>query len=213
MSPIPATDGDAPPAAVVLAAGVSRRMGGANKLFLEMGGEPLLRRCVRRAVAAGLRPVVVVHASDPQAVGDALIGLPYRAVPLSGSPTPAASLRAALGVLPAGTAAAVVLLADMPFVTPAMLRRLVRRAGARPVRLLASMYGDVLAPPVFCTRPLWDELARLGGRGGAAALRLRHPAETDVVRWPPAAGCDVDRPADYTRALRLERRRSSRPSR
>src|SRR6266581_2250032 len=48
-------------AGVVLAAGASRRMGpGRNKMLLELAGEPLVRRAARRALAAGLAPVVVV---------------------------------------------------------------------------------------------------------------------------------------------------------
>ena len=46
-------------AGVVLAAGSSTRMG-RNKLFFELDGETLLRRVVRRALDAGLDPVLVV---------------------------------------------------------------------------------------------------------------------------------------------------------
>src|SRR4051794_13364080 len=46
-------------AGVVLAAGASTRLG-RNKLFIELEGESLLRRAVRRVSDAGLDPVVVV---------------------------------------------------------------------------------------------------------------------------------------------------------
>lgn len=42
-------------AAIVLAAGASRRMG-KDKLLLLLEGEPLVRRACRRALAAGLDP-------------------------------------------------------------------------------------------------------------------------------------------------------------
>ena len=54
-------------AGVLLAAGASRRMGpGRNKMLLKLEGEALVRRAARRALAAGLSPVVVVlgHESD-----------------------------------------------------------------------------------------------------------------------------------------------------
>lgn len=212
MTGMPRRRPEPAPAAVVLAAGVSRRMGG-NKLFLPLADEPLLRRCVRRALAAGLDPVVVVHASDEADVGGALRGLPHTPVPMPASPHPAASLRMALDALPPTVAAAVVLLPDMPFVTPAMLRRLVRRYRSRPVRLVVSEYGGIVAPPVLCHRSLWDELAQPGGSARAAELRARHPGETAVVRWPPRAEWDVDTPEDYARALLLERRASGLRSR
>src|SRR2546428_13489842 len=46
-------------AGVILAAGASRRMG-KNKMLLELDGESLLRRAAKRALGAGLSPVVVV---------------------------------------------------------------------------------------------------------------------------------------------------------
>src|SRR6058998_921011 len=52
-------------AGVILAAGASRRMG-ENKMLLELDGESLVRRAARRALGAGLSPVVVVvgHEAD-----------------------------------------------------------------------------------------------------------------------------------------------------
>src|SRR5690349_14280912 len=46
-------------AGVILAAGASRRMG-KNKMLLELDGESLIRRAAKRALAAGLSPLVVV---------------------------------------------------------------------------------------------------------------------------------------------------------
>jgi len=61
----------------VLAAGASRRMG-ANKLLLMLDGEPLVRRASRRALAAGLEPLVVVLGHESERVQLALADLPCR---------------------------------------------------------------------------------------------------------------------------------------
>ena len=58
-------------AGVVLAAGTSTRMG-RNKLFLELDGEPLVRRAVGRASKAGLDPVIVVLGHEADRVQRAL---------------------------------------------------------------------------------------------------------------------------------------------
>ena len=50
------------PAAVVLAAGLSRRMG-QSKLLLTLEGAPVIRLTVERVLAAGVGPVVVVIGS------------------------------------------------------------------------------------------------------------------------------------------------------
>src|SRR3989454_8651669 len=80
-------------AGVLLAAGASRRMGpGRNKMLLTLGGEPLVRRAARRALAAGLSPVVVVLGHEADQARAALDGLacevamnPDFAGPTSGS--------------------------------------------------------------------------------------------------------------------------------
>src|SRR2546426_5198624 len=51
-------------AGVILAAGASRRMR-ANKMLLELEGEAVVRRAARRALAAGLSPVVGVLGDEP----------------------------------------------------------------------------------------------------------------------------------------------------
>jgi len=47
-------------AALVLAAGQSRRMGAANKLLSEIGGTPMVRHVVEAATASAAEPVIVV---------------------------------------------------------------------------------------------------------------------------------------------------------
>ncbi|HYW50449.1 MAG TPA: NTP transferase domain-containing protein, partial [Gemmatimonadaceae bacterium] len=61
-------------AAIVLAAGASSRMG-RNKLLLDVGGVPMVRRAVETVMHAGASPVVVVVGNDEQRVREALTGL------------------------------------------------------------------------------------------------------------------------------------------
>lgn len=112
-------------AAVVLAAGMSRRYGQDNKLLAELAGEPLLRRVVCAALASKARPVIVVTGHEAEPVRQALTGLPVRFVHNDrydrGMGT---SVAAAARVLAAevGVTGTMVLLGDMPAVD-AMLDR------------------------------------------------------------------------------------------
>lgn len=192
-------------AAIVLAAGASRRMG-RNKLLLPVDGEPLVRRTVRRALEAGLAPVVVVLGHESEAARAALAGLPVR-VATSPDPTgpTSASLHAGLDALAGGdgahpepsTDAVVVLLADMPHVTTAMLSALRSAAQADAAPLHVSRYGDVHAPPLLFRRALWSELRAWHGEGCGKAVVRAHLAEATLHDWPAAALQDVDTPADY----------------
>ncbi|MBT4905482.1 MAG: NTP transferase domain-containing protein, partial [Rhodospirillaceae bacterium] len=55
-------------AAIILAAGQSRRMGAVNKLLIEVDGKPMMRHAVDAAREAGADPVIVVTGHQPDAV-------------------------------------------------------------------------------------------------------------------------------------------------
>jgi molybdenum cofactor cytidylyltransferase len=185
-------------AGIVLAAGSSRRMG-RDKLFLDLGGETLLRRVAKVALAAGLRPVRVVLGpvaergrTELQGLGVTTIENPEHARGIQ------TSLAAGVRSLPATCPAAVVLLGDMPFVTTEMVRGLVRSHRERRPPLVVSRYGLVTAPPTLFDRSLFPELGQ-GHRGRDVARRHRERAL--VVDWPAEDLADLDVEADYARAL------------
>ena len=189
-----------PIAAVVLAAGTSSRMG-RNKLLFELGGESVVRRAVRAAIEAGLDPVIVVLGHDADAVRAALASMRCRfVVNAQCAEGMNGSARAGIAALPPGVAAAVVLLADMPFVSAAMLGALVERYRTGDALLVVSEYDGVQAPPSLFDSSLFAELDSEAGRGCPKRMRRRHPEATAVVAWPAAALADLDVPADYERA-------------
>src|SRR5205085_4474109 len=67
-------------AAIVLAAGRSTRMSGANKLLAEIGGKSLVRIAAEQALASRAHPVIVVTGHQRDAVERALAGLDVRLV-------------------------------------------------------------------------------------------------------------------------------------
>lgn len=187
-------------AGVVLAAGASTRMG-QNKLLLALEGETVLRRAARRAITAGLDPVIVVLGYEAERAARELSGLRCRALV---NPDYArglnSSLRAGIAALPASAAAAVVVLADMPFVTSDMLALLVERYHHSGAPLVISDYGGVTAPPMVYHRSLFRELDAMEGDGCGKRVVRSHRSEAAVVSWPAEALGDLDVPDDYERA-------------
>jgi molybdenum cofactor cytidylyltransferase len=183
-------------AGIVLAAGHSTRMG-ENKLLLQVDGESLVRHAARAALEGGLEPVLVVLGHQAGRVGAELAGLPCSAVV---NPRHArgmnTSLDAGVAALPADAAAAVVLLADMPLVTAAMVRVLVEHHRATGAALVASRYGGSPAPPVLYGRPLLEALRGGEGDGRGREVVRRHQREAAWVDWPADRLADVDEPAD-----------------
>ena len=136
-------------AGIVLAAGPSTRMG-ENKLFLLLEGETVLVRAVRRALAAGLDPVIVVLGHEAESAEKLLQGLRCRVVV---NPDYArgmnSSARAGMSAVPADAEAAVVVLADMPLVTAEMIAAVAERFRESRAPLVLSEYGGVQAPPTL----------------------------------------------------------------
>jgi molybdenum cofactor cytidylyltransferase len=192
-------------AGVVLAAGMSTRMG-RNKMLLEAGGQPLVRRAVTTALAGGLDPVLAVLGHESEAVEAALAGLPC--IPLinrdyaRGMNT---SVRAAFIALPEDVGAGVVLLGDMPLVTSAMIRALTSAFRQQNSPLVLSKYGDVVAPPILYGRALFSQLRTLEADACGKSVVKAHRAEAVELRWPEEALTDLDRPEDLERVrARLE---------
>jgi molybdenum cofactor cytidylyltransferase len=184
---------------VILAAGVSNRMG-RNKMLLDLDGESILRRAVARAVAAGLDPVVVVLGHDADRARSELADLPCEPVV---NPDYArgvnVSLRAGIAAVPARARAAVVVLADMPFVTARMIETLVERYRETTAPLVVSDYAGVNAPPILYDRSLFAELGAMEGEGCGKQVVKKHRSEAVAVPWPAEALADVDVPEDYER--------------
>lgn len=128
-------------AGIVLAGGQSRRMG-QDKAFVSFLGQTLLQRAVQRVQQACL-PVLVVA---PEERRTALESLGLRVVadtfPHGG---PLAGLHA--GLLAAGDGYHFVVSCDQPFVEPALVRHLLRRAVSSPPRQGAARRAPEPASP------------------------------------------------------------------
>ncbi|MGH6975273.1 MAG: NTP transferase domain-containing protein [Stellaceae bacterium] len=177
---VTAQTGAPPPrriAAVVLAAGRSRRMGTVNKLLIGVDGKPMVRHAVDAALTAGLTPVVVVTGHERDKVAAALSGLP---VTLVHNPDYAeglsTSLRAGLGALPWDTEGALICLADMPRVSAAELKRLAGAFDPREGRaiIVPTRHGK-RGNPVLWARQFFAEMRAVAGDVGARHLIGAYP--------------------------------------
>jgi CTP:molybdopterin cytidylyltransferase MocA len=106
---------------------------------------------------------------------------------------PGASLRCGLEALSGGTAAAAIVLADGPDLSPAAVDRVVAawRQGAGTV--VAASYGGSRGHPLVLDRSVW---ASVPDEGARALEPLLVPC--DDLGWPG----DVDRPEDLPERLR-----------
>ena len=184
-------------AALVLAAGRSSRMGGANKLLAEIGGRPLVRIAVEEALASQARPVIVVTGHQRERVEAALAGLPVDFVHnpyfADGLGT---SLKTGIAALPAQSDGVIVCLGDMPQVDAAMINRLIGAIDPAKGALIAmpTIEGQ-RGNPVVWSRRFFPDLMAVEGDVGARYLIGRY---TEAVAEVPLSGkaalTDVDTP-------------------
>jgi molybdenum cofactor cytidylyltransferase len=204
-------------AALVLAAGASRRWDGGPKALFPWEGRSLVDHACATAQAAGCAPVYRVLGAhraaieaEPAPAGVVTVFNPAWADGL-GSSIACGIRELEQDPAAAGCAGVALLLCDQPLVTPALLRALWAEY-ARDDRggIILADHGDgTRGPPAFFARAFWSELATLAGDEGARRLARAHP---DAVATVPAteARWDLDTPADYE-ALRQARAGRDRP--
>ena len=189
-------------AGILLAAGTSSRMG-RNKMLFELDGESVLRGAARRMLAGGVSPLLVVLGHEADRAEQELAGLPCQVVINPNYEQGInSSLKTGVSAVPAEAQAAMVMLADMPFVTPEMLAGLIARYRSSDAPLVISDYEGVNAPPMLYDRSLFDELLAMTGEGCGRQVVKRHRDEAEVLAWPAAALADLDVPEDYERVRR-----------
>jgi molybdenum cofactor cytidylyltransferase len=183
-------------AAVILAAGQGRRMGGPHKLLATINGRPLIRMVAEAALASKAKGVTVVTGHKADGIRQALDGLrvdlvdnPHYAEGLS------TSLKAGIGSLPPGTDGAVVLLADMPLITPAMIDKLIDVFNpAADGLLVVPTYEGKRGNPVVWSSRFFPDLMAVHGDTGGRHLIGENPAAVAEVELGPAVALDIDTP-------------------
>ena len=184
-------------AAVVLAAGLSRRMG-RPKLLLPVDGRAVVRHAVEAVLAGGVDSAWVVTGPDVEPMAGALAGLEIQIVV---NPAPeegqAGSVRAGIAALPATADTALIALGDQPALAPTIIPALLaaRRTSARPI--VAPRYRDGQGNPVLFKREIFPELLRLTGDQGARLIIQKDPDRVEWVELDLPMPPDVDTPADY----------------
>jgi len=189
-------------ACIVLAAGRSMRMGGANKLIADIDGTPMVRRVVAAALASKAAPVLVVTGHMAAEVSAVLAGLdvtivanPHYATGL------ASSLKAGVRALPSPCNGALILLGDMPRITKEHLDTLI--AAHTSDAIVVPVHEGRQGNPVLWPAKYLTEIMQLVGDAGAKRLIATHAAHVrEVDLGTNEIFVDVDTPAALARLRR-----------
>jgi molybdenum cofactor cytidylyltransferase len=204
--------------AVVLAAGLSARMG-RPKLLLPYGERTVIEQVVSMLLSSPADEVLVVTGHEREAVELALAGWPVRAVfnPDYAAGEMLSSVQVGLEAAVPASRAALLAVGDMPAVEAGVVAQLVAAYRSLPESPQPSgrcsddcvyipSYRMRAGHPVLVPRSYWPAILALP-RG--ASLRSAWQAEGSRIHWvtvdTPSVLRDMDTPTDYERELRLRK--------
>lgn len=179
-------------AAVVLAAGASRRLGSPKQLAM-LGDETLLERAMRVAREAGCSPVIAVLGAEFEQV--LRFGLSDDVVPVINHEWEegmGSSIRVGVRTCGSAVEGVVVMTCDQPAVTAEHLQLLIGQ------EIRASRYAERSGVPAFFPARYFDELMALTGDGGARGLLV----SAEAVELENGE-LDIDTVEDLKRAREL----------
>ncbi|MFZ0663183.1 MAG: nucleotidyltransferase family protein [Acidobacteriaceae bacterium] len=189
--------------AVVLAAGRSARMGWAKQL-LRVGGRTMLTQTLENVRASGVDEVILVLGFSAEVIRReipaALLSAVRVVVNADYESGMASSLRAGLATVGLTMDAALIVLADQPFVRPETMGRIIEQYRRSDARIVVPFYRGSRGNPVLLDRAVFAEAMTLEGDVGCRAIFADHAGEMARVDVDDAAIlADIDSREDYER--------------
>jgi molybdenum cofactor cytidylyltransferase len=188
--------------AVVLAAGLSRRMG-EPKVLLPWGQSTIVREIVQTIVETGLfAETLVVTGQWDDAIRQQIDGLPVRPVhnPRFAEGEMISSVQVGLEHLSSSVGAALILLGDQPGLQPAIMKEVLDAYARMLSPIVAPVYQGQRGHPVLFDRVLWDEILALpDGAAPRDVLRAHSQEIVQVAVETKTILQDIDTPQDYDR--------------
>jgi molybdenum cofactor cytidylyltransferase len=186
--------------AVVLAAGMSRRMGSPKQL-LQVGGKTLLGNVLENLRGARLGEIILVLGASAREILEQNDATGLRVVlndAFEGGM--GTSLRAGLAAVDARAEAALIVLADQPFVTAATFDRLIEQYREHRPQIALPIYKGFRGNPVLLDRSVFAEVMALTGDVGCRAIFGSH---TENILKVPVEDIgvllDIDTSADLSK--------------
>ncbi|MTI00272.1 NTP transferase domain-containing protein [Roseibium sp. RKSG952] len=183
-------------AAVILAAGKSRRMGGPNKLLATLDGKSLIRRVAEAVGETGFAQRILVTGHMAEAIEQETADLGIAPVfNPDFEEGMASSIRKGIAELDDSIDAVMILLGDMPGIDAKVMDRIINtyRSSATAKIVLAAA-GGKRGNPVLWDKTFFGDLSNLVGDIGARHLIGANPDVLEQIEIGDPARQDLDTP-------------------
>lgn len=184
--------------ALILAAGMSSRMG-APKQLLRLGGRSLIRIVTQNVMASAVDEVLVVTGCMADEVGREIKDLPVKIVyHPEYEKGQGDSLAAGVKEINPQTDTLLIFMCDQPLITPGIIDHIITEHKKDRCKALRPAFKGRPGHPVLFTEAVLEELKALAGDEGARGLlvRLGKEARELPVPWEEVV-LDIDTPGKF----------------
>jgi molybdenum cofactor cytidylyltransferase len=187
-----------PISAIVLAAGVAKRMGQLKQL-LPLGHSTVLDQTIENLSGSEVDEIIIVlgyQSAEIKSVirktkARVIINPDYRKGMSS-------SIKAGLASVQPLAKAILLVLADQPFVSSHLINHLLREYAKQGKGILIPVYHSRRGHPIIISLNYKNELMALEGDIGAREIIARHPEDVlELKVESPEINLDIDTPEDY----------------
>lgn len=194
-------------AIIVLAAGISSRLGHPKQMLLHKG-KSLLRHVVDITKNVNAHPVIVVLGANSQLTSGEIPGDEniYKIINenwIEGISSSIQSGLHALQQIAPSCAGAIFTVCDQPFITASFLNKLiaVQKETGKPI--VVASYENTVGTPSLFHKTYFPELLALRGDAGAKTIIKQHTGSVVAVPFPKGE-IDIDTEADYKALKNME---------
>ena len=184
-------------AAIVLAAGASRRAG-RNKLLYEIDEKPLFLKAVHAAIFSEASPVFVIVGDHAQEFEDAMddidVNIIYNPAYRQGIKT---TINLGLKSVPNFCDGAILLPADMPNITPEFINKMIKSFEAKAEKqVVCAQLKGVKTNPIIWSKTLFEGADLVPENANLRPVLVEHSDYTKTIKGDENLLMDVNYPND-----------------
>ena len=189
--------------AIILAAGLSSRMGDLKILLPWVDGQPILWHVVSKYVALNINPILIVTGREAEQVQETMADLPVECVHNSDYATGEilSSVKTGLRAMPDDVVATFINPADMPRIPQSIIQ--IMQSNYQPQQIVASRYQGQRGHPILLDRAFWRAMLDLPADGAPRdVIKANHQYLRFVDTDDEGVIIDIDTPETYQRELK-----------